>query len=36
MMIEKTWGNDKGNLKKHFRDISEKYGSVQGMQVASN
>jgi hypothetical protein len=27
MMIENTWGNDKRNLKKHFRDISEKYGS---------
>jgi hypothetical protein len=30
-MIENTWGNDKRNLKKHFRDISEKYGSVKGM-----
>jgi hypothetical protein len=36
MMIENTWENDKRNLKKHFRDISEKYGSVQGMRVASN
>jgi hypothetical protein len=31
MMIENTWGNDKRNLKKHFRAISEIYGSVKGM-----
>jgi hypothetical protein len=31
MMIENTWENDKRSLKKHFRDISEKYGSVKGM-----
>jgi hypothetical protein len=31
MMIENTWGNNKRNLKKHFRDISEKYGSVTEM-----